>query len=196
MGGHEGTDVTALLRGFADPVRESQAVFRAVMNAMARPGRIHVVAGPAEVPAPLGRATAAVLLTLVDGETRLWLDAGAAAAWDWASFHCGASRCEADRAQFAVVLEWTGISQFATGSDEEPERSTTVILQVAGLGSGEALRLSGPGLAGEETLLVTGMPEDFREEWAVNRQMFPRGVDVILCAGDELAALPRTVEII
>ena len=35
----------------------------------------------------------------------------------------------------------------------------------------------------------------FVQEWAANHAMFPRGVDLILCAGNRLAALPRSVRI-
>lgn len=181
--------------GFADPVRDSQAVFRAVMDAMARPGRVHRVGGPLTPPAPLARATAAVLLTLVDGETPLWLDERAAAAWEWVSFHCGAPQAEAAAAQFGVALGPVALEQFAIGSDEEPEGSATVILQVAGFGGGETLRLSGPGLAAKGALTVDGLPDGFRTFWRVNQRLFPRGIDVVLCAGDEMAALPRTVDI-
>jgi alpha-D-ribose 1-methylphosphonate 5-triphosphate synthase subunit PhnH len=31
--------------------------------------------------------------------------------------------------------------------------------------------------------------------WRRNHALFPRGVDLILCAGDKLTALPRTVAI-
>lgn len=182
-----------LLAGFGDPVRDSQSVFRAVMDAMARPGRVHRVIGPL-VP-PLDPATAAVLLTLVDGETPLWLDDDVAAAWEWIAFHCGARRAPAAAAAFAVVKGPTALTRFPAGSDEAPETSATIILQVEALGAGDALRLSGPGLAGEETLRVTGLPASFIDFWQGNRRSFPRGVDVILCAGDRLAALPRTVEI-
>ncbi|MGI4809136.1 MAG: phosphonate C-P lyase system protein PhnH [Janthinobacterium lividum] len=183
-----------LLAGFGDPVRDSQAVFRSVMDAMARPGRVHRVNGP-EVP-NLAQATAAVLLTLVDGETPLWLDDRAGSAWEWIAFHCGARRAEAGAAQFAVVLgSMAALERFSAGSDEEPEGSATVILQVEALGAGEPLRLSGPGLEGEELLEVTGLPEGFAGFWQANSRLFPRGIDVILCAGDSLAALPRTVGI-
>ena len=181
--------------GFADPVRDSQSVFRAVMNAMARPGRIHRIAAPAQPPAPLARATAAVLLTLIDAETPLWLDPAATAAWPWIAFHCGATPGAIDTAPFAVALGPVEMTDLAPGTDEEPERSTTLILQVAALGHGEQFHLSGPGLDGSETLAIDGLPEDFRAAWDVNGRRFPRGIDVILCAGDTLAALPRTVRV-
>jgi alpha-D-ribose 1-methylphosphonate 5-triphosphate synthase subunit PhnH len=42
---------------------------------------------------------------------------------------------------------------------------------------------------------VAGAPQGFMAEWAANAVRFPRGVDVILCAGDTIAALPRSVSI-
>src|SRR6266436_6648310 len=63
-----------LAPAFVDPVHGSQAVFRSVMDAMARPGMIVAIAGLAQAPQPLGLATAAVALTLIDYETPVWLD--------------------------------------------------------------------------------------------------------------------------
>ena len=83
------------LPGFADPVGEAQATFRAVLDAMSRPGRLHHVGEHLTAPAPLDSATAAVLLTLIDNETPLWLDGAATAARDWLAFHCGAVIAEA-----------------------------------------------------------------------------------------------------
>jgi len=105
--------------GFADPVRDSQAVFRAVLDAMARPGRVHEVAAPADPPPPLGRAAAAVLLTLVDAETPLFLDPFAEAARDWVLFHCGAPLAPVERARFA--LGPARLASLTAGTDEEPE---------------------------------------------------------------------------
>jgi len=74
--------------GFADPVTSAQACFRAVLDAMAHPGRIKT-APEVTAPAPLCAALGAVLLTLVDPETPLWLDPEAAAARAWIGFHTG-----------------------------------------------------------------------------------------------------------
>ena len=78
------------LPGFADPVLKSQACFRAVLDAMARPGALHVAGTGLAPPAPLVPSAAAVLLTLVDGETPLFAAPGFAPARDWIGFHCGA----------------------------------------------------------------------------------------------------------
>jgi alpha-D-ribose 1-methylphosphonate 5-triphosphate synthase subunit PhnH len=48
----------------------------------------------------------------------------------------------------------------------------------------------------EDALLaVTGLPPDFAAIWQRNRSGFPLGVDLMLCAGTTLAALPRTVTV-
>ena len=181
--------------GFADPVRDSQACFRAVLDAFARPGSIHVVGAPVEPPAPLCRATAAALLTLVDGDTPLWVDGSAEAAWDWLAFHCGAVRAERGVAAFGVALGAVALAEFGAGSDDAPEDGVTVVMQVTALGTGRRLRLSGPGLEHPVVFAVDGLTDGFVAEWVANRARFPRGVDVVLCAGDQLAALPRSVTV-
>lgn len=184
------------LPGFADPVTGAQGCFRAVLDAMARPGSVHAVGAGLVAPAPLGQAMAAVLLTLVDGETRLVLDGDCAAARDWVVFHCGAPVVDdLGAAAFVAATVMPELGALAQGSDEGPEDSATLVLQVAALGSGPALRLSGPGLRVPEELRVEGLPAGFVAAWGRNHALFPRGVDIILCAGDRLAALPRSVRI-
>jgi alpha-D-ribose 1-methylphosphonate 5-triphosphate synthase subunit PhnH len=41
-------------------------------------------------------------------------------------------------------------------------------------------------------LRAGSLPSDFEARLAGNRALFPRGVDLLLVAGHELAALPRT----
>ena len=181
--------------GFADPVHDSQACFRAVLDAMARPGTLHTIAAPEAAPPPLHRATVAVLLTLVDLDTPLWLDPAAHQAGAWIDFHCAAPRASLDQAAFVLALAPPDLNGVQAGSDDGPEDGATIILQIAALGSGDSFTLSGPGLEAPTRFHAEGLRAGFIASWAANHARFPRGVDLILCAGDQLAALPRTLTI-
>jgi alpha-D-ribose 1-methylphosphonate 5-triphosphate synthase subunit PhnH len=184
-----------LSAGFADPVGDAQLCFRSVLDAMARPGRIDRVSGVV-APAPLCDAAAAVLLTLVDHDTPLWLDPDAQRARRWIEFHCGV-RIVTDPADcaLALALSLPDLARLPAGTHESPETSATIICQVASFAIGVTYRLTGPGLRGPVTLTIGGLPRDFATIWQCNRALFPRGVDLILCVGDQLTALPRTVSI-
>lgn len=182
-----------MLGGFADPVLDSQACFRALLTAMSRPGRVQTLTALPETPRGFSPAAAAVLLALVDAETTLALNAGAEAE-AWARFHCGAALLPAARARF--VLDPTApLLALDAGTEEEPELGATLILDVASLAEGPGWRLTGPGIRDSHHLRVVGAPEGFLADWATNRARFPCGVDVILCAGHRIAALPRSVTI-
>lgn len=181
--------------GFAAPVTDAQVTFRAVLDAMAHPGKAHLVAALVP-PMPLNQAAAAALLTLVDHETPLWIDPAAAGAAAWIAFHTGAPRAaDPARAAFVLALTLPVLTGLPNGTDEAPETSATVILQVSSLDTGRRYRLTGPGLRIPETVAISGLPAEFAAIWQGNRGLFPRGVDLILCAGDRLAALPRSVSI-
>lgn len=195
----------ALARAFADPVHGAQQTFRAVMNALARPGTLQPVDGLAEAPAPLSPVAGAVAVALADYETPLWLDAPLAAAPEvaaWLAFHTGARTGAAPaEAAFALASAPTGLPDlagFALGSDIYPDRSTTLILQVeafTGEGASTRLHLAGPGIRGHATLAVAGLPADIVERLAANQALFPRGVDLILAGPAAVAALPRTTRV-
>lgn len=176
--------------GFADPVAEAQTCFRTILDAMAHPGRVQSVRG-VTAPSPLCDAAAAVLLTLLDHETPLWLDPEAEAARPWIAFHTGAP----NGASFAMALSLPDLDGFPAGSDEMPETSATIIVQVASLTSGRAYSLDGPGLREPTVVNITGLPADFASIWQRNHALFPRGIDLILCAGNTLTALPRSVSV-
>lgn len=188
--------------GFADPVFEGQAVFRAVMDAMARPGTIQPVAAPTQPPRPLSPMAAAVALTLCDNDTPVWLDPAlqnAEAARSWLGFHTGAPPAHTpSKAHFALVTEpgsLMSLENFAQGTQEYPDRSTTLILQVASLATGDNLLLQGPGIEHTTLIAPTPLPRHFVEQWKQNRARFPRGVDIILAAPEGIACLPRTTRI-
>ena len=186
---------SALLPAFAEPGSDAQVTFRAVLDALSRPGTVRRVAA-VDPPPPLSCAAAAVALTLFDIDTPVHLGAWAAGASGWIVFHSGA-RCDAplSGASFVLAAALPSLGELSPGSDEDPERSATVILEVAALGSGDAFALTGPGIDGSAALRVEGLPDDFCARWAANHALFPRGVDLILCAGGSVAALPRSVAI-
>ena len=183
--------------GFAEPVLDSQAAFRAILDAMAQPGRIATLPVELNPPTPLAPASLASLLSLCDHETPLWLDDTATRFAASFRFHCGAPIVDApDKAAFALCCDpLPALAGFAPGTAEYPERSTTVICQVSALGDGVPLILRGPGIDGSATLAVAGLPDDFCAQWEANGALFPQGVDVILTQGHRLAALPRSVKI-
>jgi alpha-D-ribose 1-methylphosphonate 5-triphosphate synthase subunit PhnH len=184
------------LPGFAEPVTQAQACFRAVLEAMSRPGTLTTAGQGLTVPAPLAPATAAVLLTLVDHDTPLWLDAACAPARDWIAFHCGAGFTDQPaRAAFTLALDLPDLATLSPGTHDQPETSATLILQVASLRDGARYRLRGPGLRTDAIMAVSGLPDDFAAIWQRNRAGFPLGVDLVLCAGTTLAALPRSVTV-
>ena len=187
--------MTGLTAGFADPVRNAQQCFRSVLDAMSRPGLIAAVTGLTP-PVPLCAASAAVLLTLIDHETAFWLDPDALAARDWIAFHCGAPETFVPAgAAFALSLGLPNLTRFNAGTHEGPETSATIVVQLPALTGGPPLRLRGPGLKDSATIAPTGLPADFPAIWRRNRGLFPAGIDLILCADDTLAALPRTVRV-
>jgi alpha-D-ribose 1-methylphosphonate 5-triphosphate synthase subunit PhnH len=191
--------MSAVAAGFAEPVLAAQSTFRAIMDATARPGTARRLAG-IDAPAPLSPTAGAIALTLLDYETAFWLDPPLAAAPEvarWIAFHTGAPRTDDPAsAAFAFIADSAAspsFETFALGSQEYPDRSTTLVLQVARLTDGEGFVLRGPGIAGSRRLAATPLPADFLGRLAKNRARFPRGVDLLLAAAEEVAALPRSV---
>jgi alpha-D-ribose 1-methylphosphonate 5-triphosphate synthase subunit PhnH len=191
-----------LAPAFDDPALASQAAFRTVMEAMARPGLARPLPSRLAAPPPLGPTAAAVALTLIDYETPFWLDAGLAAAPEvaaWLKFHTGAPLAvDSGSATFAFVSDPAAMppfEAFSPGTPEYPDRSTTLVLQVARFGAGDALALSGPGIRGTTNFSAQPLPPDFRTRLIANRDMFPRGVDLILVSPDAVAALPRSLRV-
>jgi alpha-D-ribose 1-methylphosphonate 5-triphosphate synthase subunit PhnH len=185
--------------GFRDPVGDAQAVFRTAMNAMARPGRPVMLGANLTPPAPLSAAMAAVLLTLCDFETPVWLDPAlldAGGVREFLRFHTGARLVATPaEATFAVIsdpMRMPPLADFAQGTADYPDRSTTLIVSVHTL-KAEGWKLEGPGINGAVHFSAAPLPEDFAGQMRANRATFPRGVDVLLVTGNAIAALPRSV---
>jgi alpha-D-ribose 1-methylphosphonate 5-triphosphate synthase subunit PhnH len=196
------TTVAELPAGFADKVLSAQSTFRSVMDAMARPGSVQRIAAVAGAPSPMMRGTAAIALTLFDHDTPVWLDDGMSATPDaakWLKFHTSAPViADSSVSSFALVGDpknLPALDRFAFGSNEYPDRSTTLILQVESLTQGPAFELRGPGIDGTAILRVSIQPHDLFERLAINVTLFPRGIDVVLVHDDAVIAIPRTTRL-
>ncbi len=193
---------TLIGAGFADPVFQSQGAFRALLAALSEPGLACDLGDAVVPPAGLEPATAVALLTLADYETPIWLPAalrdGPAGAW--LRFHCGAALVDDPaKAAFAVIdgaATEPKLAAFNAGDDQFPDRSTTVLVQCAGLDGGEAVTLEGPGIAGQRSIAPTGLRPAFWAEVEDNAAVYPLGVDVLLVHGAQVLGLPRSTQIV
>lgn len=184
----------------SNPVFENQAAFRAVMDAFASPGVVKTLS-TAAAPLPLAPATAAIVRSLADFETPIWLDPTLAvpAVVEWVRFQTGAPiASDKQAASFAMIAQPENLpdfSGFSMGAADYPDRSCTILLQLGSLREGEALTLQGPGIERARQLHVDPLPSGFVRHWERNREHFPCGIDLILIAGSDIAALPRSVRI-
>jgi alpha-D-ribose 1-methylphosphonate 5-triphosphate synthase subunit PhnH len=83
------------------------------------------------------------------------------------------------------------LSMFNWGTDEYPEQSTTLLVQVNDLEQGCPVRLRGAGIL-EQRAIAPQLSSQF---WLQRQQMtsqYPLGVDVFLVAEAAVMGLPRT----
>lgn len=194
-------DLSGVGPAFSSPALLAQKTFRCVLEAMAHPGRATCVASDAHPPRELNAAAAAIGLALFDADVRLWCSPALArgAAGAFLRFHTGCSLVDSPAAaSFALVAapgELPPLDSFGRGSDEWPDQSATLILQVEALVEGRGWSLSGPGIRGTRRLEAAGLPADFPAQWSRNHELFPRGVDLIFACGSSLCGLPRTTRV-
>lgn len=165
-----------------------QSVFRELMDAMARPGKI-VSLAMANV-APLN----AILATLLDKEVTLCDHANVLIPKDWPLLQ--AYQATADTADF-IVCDGTLAPDFQPklGTLASPDFSATLIIFVTSLVSGStALHLTGPGIKDNVSIHMDG----FHLNWLIARDdwnsAFPIGVDIFLADDTHIMALPRTTK--
>ncbi|WP_103335073.1 phosphonate C-P lyase system protein PhnH [Pseudotabrizicola formosa] len=182
----------ALGGGFSNPPEQSARAFRAVLEAVSRPGTIWAVEGAAP-PAPLSVAAGTVLLTLADGTTPVHLAGGADCqpVRDWITFHIGAPLVDARQAMFALG-RWPDLlplERFHPGDPDYPDRAATLIILTEDLANAGA-KLTGPGIAQAAHLSLPDITAFQR-----NAAQFPLGLDFIFTAGDRVAAMLRSTKV-
>jgi len=193
-----------------DPVHATQQTFRALLDAMARPGAqvdlpaacVDGIAAPLDTRGqPIAEGLVALLLTVLDRETtvRLHGEFGSDACAQYLRFHTGVPM--AGPAAFEVVrahrVDVALCQTFELGSDEEPQHGATVIVEVPAFDPKAAppIVLRGPGIDDTRALPVSALePSVWR--WRMQRQAdFPRGVDLVFVHERQLVALPRSTRL-
>ncbi len=197
------TPLASLGAAFSNEAFGSQAVFRAVLQALSHPGRTVAVEHDAQTPAVGHAASAAVLLALLDSDCTLWLSPRLAAsdAGAWLRFHTGCTLVsDPTQARFVWLAqgdEWPTLGSLALGTDVYPDQSATCVVDipratVTAADAIDAWQLRGPGIQEMAALQVDGLPDDFETQWSANHAAFPRGVDLLLGTPGHIVGLPRT----
>ncbi|MDZ4210748.1 MAG: phosphonate C-P lyase system protein PhnH [Methylotenera sp.] len=162
-----------------------QRAFRQIMNAFARPGVIETLEA---------EALLLTLATLLDGATTLADFDGMLSEHDLARLEVGAATAE--QARFVLTNgEVAPAFMPSLGTLESPDMGATIILKIQAIGSGNRLKLTGPGVDGACEVAVNGLHPAWiaaHQEW---NSAFPLGVDMLLVAEHQVMALPRTTRI-
>src|SRR5262245_55858793 len=118
--------------GFADPAVDAAQVFRTLLEAMARPGRIQPLPIAVAAPPMLGSHAAQLCLTLCDLDTPLWIDPAYAseASVAYLRFHAGCPVVSAIEDAAFLLVAPAHVAQVLqrcrVGTAEYPDRSATL----------------------------------------------------------------------
>jgi alpha-D-ribose 1-methylphosphonate 5-triphosphate synthase subunit PhnH len=185
-----------MLAAFANPVFDSQRTFRELLQAMARPAAPRELPVLPPSPAPIASAAMAILLTLCDATTSVWLQQPEEEAVRHLRFHAGLRLAEQPLdADFALITDPASmppLDAFARGDLRYPDRSASLIVQAAGFRAEGSARFVGPGIRDTETLAIDGLAADFWQQRAALASQLPLGIDLYFVAAQQVVGLPRT----
>ncbi|ESA35567.1 phosphonate c-p lyase system protein [Leptolyngbya sp. Heron Island J] len=185
------------LTGFTDAVHDAQKTFRALLDALARPGMVKTTVATTP-PTGLEPSCAAACLTLLDLETRVWLQPGfSEAVRSWLVFHTGCRFTDVPRAaDFAVIWQLAtapDLAEFSWGTAEYPEASTSLLIQLPELTGGVPVTLQGPGIL-QNIDVSLPLPTTVWQRWQTMTAEYPLGLDCWYFAQNQLIGLPRTAK--
>lgn len=186
---------------------ESQAVFKALMETISRPGSVGNVA---EVVTRRVPSCVAPILVLADVETCIHVVDESSFSWQDAVLSAtGARATDLGRADLIVVPREASeqiasvFTLASTGSALSPESGARIVIAVddlrshgAGRRAGVELLLRGPGIDGESVICVDGLSKEAIDVWTTRNEFFPAGFDVWLTTDDgRIVAVPRSTRI-
>ena len=175
----------------------SQAVFRVLLESLARPGRVFRL--PA-VGAEVGPGIVPLALAVIGSKAAI------AGAPEWQARICRATGAQPAGLEAASLVAIYGkadaaaVARLTRGSATAPEAGAKAGLACGALSAGHhgetTIELHGPGVPGRTLLGVDGVSREVFDALRAANAMFPAGVDVWLV--DErgrVAGLPRSVRL-
>lgn len=162
----------------------SNASFDALMWALSRPGLVQQLPEAGML---------GIIEALIDRECRVFAETDAVKT---AAERAGAELVDVPMADHVFVEKLTELSlldRLSLGSDLYPDTGATLIAP-AQLGTGPALRLSGPGVDGSLSICIGGVPAPF---WTRRRDVmrYPMGFELFLIDGNNVVGFPRSTSV-
>jgi len=194
-----------------DEIFDSQAVFRALLDALSRPGTVLQLPERPYPGAPPGfcRPALSVLKTLCDHRVTFAVGSGMRSMElvryleiNLATRH--ESPGEADYALFDGRIYDDDFRRLKRGTPELPETSATALVCVDWLAEGRAetaqpsfrMGLEGPGIEGRAVLQAAGFHPGYAAARAEANRYHPEGIDLFLLdSRGRLAGIPRTTSV-
>ncbi len=162
----------------------TNATFEALMWALSRPGTVQ------SLPAP---GMTGIAEALLDRECRVFCD-DPALADRIATFGAALTPLPlADHCFLSLGTSIDRLAQVAVGSALYPDGGATVVAE-ARFGTGQRLRLTGPGIETDAEVALDGIAPGF---WALRAALcrYPAGFDLFLICGAQVIGLPRSTQI-
>lgn len=182
------TAATAIVRLDA---RTSRQAFRAVLDALARPGVPTTLPDLPGVPAPL-----VPVLALADLDTPFCLLGDDEHAAELA-VATSAPQSDLPAARLVAAIRpmtLAELAQLRPGTPAAPEEAALAVLAVPSLTGGPSTTLAGPGTRPGTTLTATGPPAGWTR--AVREAPFPTGPDLLLVDPDgQCIGVPRSTRL-
>lgn len=186
------------------PVVHGQHHFRALLDAVSRPGRIVELTTATVTPPPrLNQASALVAFALLNADVRFHLVNMTGFEADYLSINTGSAAAAIEDAGFVFAdgkeRELAlAVDRIHRGSPTCPDTAATVVLQAEALSSSpmvDALRLrvEGPGVGGHAAVYTRGVSIDLLLALQARNIELPLGIDAVITCDDQRAGEPRVL---
>jgi alpha-D-ribose 1-methylphosphonate 5-triphosphate synthase subunit PhnH len=196
--------VSALFEAAFNRVFDTQNVYRRMLDAIARPGKVAALPRLDICPPPgLSAYASGLAFTLLDAETTFAVLPANEAWQDYLAVNTGARTAAPADAEFIILAgdEYgPQITAARRGDLLAPERGATIFALVGAIdtatGGDLRLTLAGPGVDGRKTVFVTGLSVANLENILSLNQEYPLGVDCFLTdRHGRLVAMPRSTAV-